>query len=137
MSAVSLAVQACSSSDTKANAECAYRFCLAVNTVSKCCGIEDFENQISDDVEKIQSNNRHGICDDVSIYGEVWGDFHNALTDIGCGYWSDLYKTIFADRFILYNEQLSYRLNEIPTEVKAQGARAVADYIEKTLLCQQ
>jgi GTPase SAR1 family protein len=65
----------------------------------------------------------------ITIYGEIWGNFQQALKNEDCEYWGKLYADIFNNRFVPDQEKLKQRLN-VPKEIKKLGAEAVAKYLE-------
>jgi len=77
----------------------------------------------------IKTNKRELLNNDVNWYGNVWNSFQDDLSAIGCGYWAKLYADLFANRFVADKETLERRLN-VPNEIKAQGAAAVAGFLE-------
>lgn len=92
----------------------------------------EFQAVILNDIEAIQNNSLNGLQNDTSIYEELWERLQGDLTAIGCGYWAKLYADIFENRFQLdgkFLESLERRIN-VPSEVREQGAAAVAKYLE-------
>ncbi|MDR2580615.1 MAG: hypothetical protein LBC85_06455 [Fibromonadaceae bacterium] len=87
-------------------------------------------NIILEDISYIKENTYDKFNNDISLYGDVWNNFQKALSNIGCGYWSVLYKNILQNRFQIDKKALKLRLN-IPQEIKDLGAKAVADYLEQ------
>lgn len=47
----------------------------------------------------------------------------------GCGYWGQLYQTLFESRLVVDQTALKQRL-AVPQEIRAQGAAVVANYLE-------
>ncbi len=66
----------------------------------------------------------------IEWYGVIWYNFQKALEAEGCAYWGKLYKNIFDNQFIMDKEALKRRLS-VPKEIQAQGAAAVASYLEE------
>jgi len=66
----------------------------------------------------------------IDFYGEVWGNFEKALATEGCAYWGRLYKEIIENGLIAEPEALRRRMN-VPAEIRARGAAAVANYLEE------
>jgi GTPase SAR1 family protein len=64
------------------------------------------------------------------LYGEVWDCFQKALEAEGCGYWGRLYQKIFDDGLVSDPVALQRRMN-VPSEIRTQGAAAVAHYLEE------
>ncbi len=91
----------------------------------------DILSVILQDLNNIQ-NKGDGVDQQIlpDLYGEVWDNFQKALDAEGCGYWGQLYKGIFDSGFVLDQEALERRIN-VPSEVRAQGAAAVANYLEE------
>ncbi|MDR3001992.1 MAG: hypothetical protein LBU89_12100 [Fibromonadaceae bacterium] len=85
---------------------------------------------IYEDLSYIKANVYDKFNNDTSLYGEVWDNFQKTLKDIGCGYWGRLYGDIFKNGFQINKEALEMRLS-VPQEIKEQGAKAVADYLEE------
>jgi small GTP-binding protein len=85
---------------------------------------------ILEDISYIKSDEDDKFNNDVGLYGDVWDNFQKALNDIGCGYWAKLYDNIFKNRFQIDKDVLFLRLS-VPHEIKEQGAKAVADYLEQ------
>ena len=138
--AVNIAVHTCSPCDTHGNVERAYRAFLSADNVARNHNIAvSFEEKILEDIKCIQLGKNEEFCNDVSLYGkngEIWSNFHVALNGIGCSYWSDLYKDVFESGFKLDREKLNFRLTEIPVEIKEQGAKAVSDFLQHSLVLQ-
>jgi len=85
---------------------------------------------ILNDIELIKTNNLNVLNNDVvGVYGEIWRNFQYALSAIGCGYWAKLYTDLFTNKFVVDKKELERRLN-VPPEIKAQGAAAVAEFLE-------
>jgi len=78
----------------------------------------------------IKTNRLERLDNDITWYGNVWDSFQDDLSAIGCGYWAKLYADLFANKFVANEKQLERRLN-VPDERKAQGAAAVAAYLER------
>ena len=85
---------------------------------------------ILEDLSHIKEGAYDKFDNNLSIYGDVWGNFQKVLRDIGCGYWGRLYENIFKNRFRFDPAALKMRLS-VPAEIKKQGAKAVADYLEQ------
>jgi hypothetical protein len=81
------------------------------------------------DILYIKNGTFYKFNNDISLYGNTWNNFQTALNDVGCGYWGRKYKNIFQNRFIVDEKVLKMRLS-VPQEIKDQGAKAVADYLE-------
>jgi|GEM_PF-7000384 len=81
------------------------------------------------DIECIETNRLDLLNNDMRIYGDVWRNFQDDLNSVGCGYWAKLYTSLFANRFVVDEKELERRLN-VPDEIKAQGAAAVAKFLE-------
>lgn len=91
-----------------------------------------FQELILDDIELIGGKKHNEFQNDASIYGDLWENFQNDLTAIGCGYWGNLYSEIFANQFQFNKEDkeaLMRRIN-VPSEVRISGASSVAHYLE-------
>lgn len=84
---------------------------------------------IFDDIAKIIAG-ASDFNNDVSIYGDVWDNFQNALRDIGCEYWGQLYTRIFENHFKLDEAELLRRVN-VPAEIREKGAADVANYLSQ------
>jgi hypothetical protein len=83
------------------------------------------------DIEIIKNDRDYAAFNnDLSLYDNVWGNFQQALRDIDCGYWGDLYANIFANNFRIDEEALERRLS-VPKEIREQGANTIAKYIFK------
>jgi len=85
---------------------------------------------ILEDLSHIKEGTYDKFDNNLSMYGDVWDNFQKALNDAGCGYWGRLYETIFESRFHFDQVALKMRLS-VPAEIKEQGAKAVADYLEE------
>ena len=90
----------------------------------------DLSSVILNDLAEIKSNAYNTLNSSVDIYGEVWNNFRKALKEADCDYWGRLYAELFQSGFDLDKEALSRRLN-VPQEIKNQGAKAVAAYLEQ------
>jgi len=90
---------------------------------------KNFRDIITNDLMSIKHNKLHTIEHDVSIYGEIWTDFQDSLHSVGCGYWVELYQNIFDSQFQIDEVALRQRL-EVPESIRAEGAAAVAYYLE-------
>ena len=68
---------------------------------------------------------------DISIYGDIWEQFQNALRDMDCGYWGDWYARLFQKGFSLdENDYMEMEMRlDAPIEIKEQGAAGVAQYM--------
>ena len=91
---------------------------------------KEFSVVILSDIDAITAKARKTYHNDVSIYGEIWHHFLADLRGIGCGYWANLYEELFRNGFVVDEEELERRLN-VPDEIKAQGAAAVGQYLER------
>ena len=89
-----------------------------------------FEKNIFRDIEVIKNSNLTALNNDTSIYGKTWPNFLKDLNDAGCGYWAKLYEDLFASRFDIDFGKLERRLN-VPDEIRAEGAAAVGQYLER------
>jgi len=87
-------------------------------------------NNIFEDISYIKQGVYDKFNNDISLYGDTWNNFQKALNDVGCGYWGRLYENIFQSRFKIDKKGLNIRLSRVPYEIKEQGAKAVADYLE-------
>ncbi|MCL2642123.1 MAG: ADP-ribosylation factor-like protein [Candidatus Bathyarchaeota archaeon] len=90
----------------------------------------DLKPILFDDLENILTK-EYKFQNDVSVYGDVWGNFQRALRDVGCEYWGEWYKRVFAKGFMLDEgdrEEIKLRLN-VPGEIMDQGAAVVARYV--------
>jgi ABC-type histidine transport system ATPase subunit len=87
-----------------------------------------FRSIILDDIKHIKENNYISLYNNKAIYHKAWDNFHTSLENLGCAYWSQLYKQIFEDHFILNIDELKRRI-EVPDEIKSQGAAAVGEYL--------
>ena len=65
----------------------------------------------------------------IEFYGDIWSNFQVALEKEDCGYWGQLYQTLFENNFQIDLKALENRLN-VPKEIRAQGAAGVAVYLE-------
>ena len=90
--------------------------------------INDFENSIFSDIESINLNGITPLDFHIEIYGEVWHNFQDDLIAEGCGYWAEIYDNLFKNGFVVDKEELELRFS-VPDSVKAEGAKAVAEYI--------
>ena len=92
----------------------------------------DMRAIINQDLATIKSGHRN-FQSNTNIYGEIWDNFQKALRDVGCEYWGEWYAALFANEFILDDAdvaEIEVRLNA-PEEIKKQGAKAVANYMEQ------
>jgi hypothetical protein len=90
----------------------------------------NLEEIICEDISYIKLNIYDKFNNDIGVYGDVWNNFQKALNDVGCDYWGRLYENIFENKFQIDKEALRLRLS-VPQEIKEQGAKAVADYLEQ------
>ncbi|MDR0476206.1 MAG: hypothetical protein LBH43_21390 [Treponema sp.] len=86
-------------------------------------------NIVLDDISYIERGVYEKFNNDTGLYGSIWDNFQKALNDIGCGYWGKLYENIFQNGFKVDKTALKTRWS-VPQEIKDQGAKAVADYLE-------
>jgi GTPase SAR1 family protein len=86
----------------------------------------NFESIILQDLRIVQGKQEPPVS--IKVYGPQWDDFHHALENEGCGYWSKLYKDIFDNNLGLDEEALVRRIN-VPQEIRDQGAAEVAHYL--------
>ncbi|MCL2054265.1 MAG: ADP-ribosylation factor-like protein [Oscillospiraceae bacterium] len=89
----------------------------------------NLQDIILSDLSLIKENNYNQFNNDISIYGNIWNKFQNALQDNGCEYWGKLYEDIFKSGFVVDKEALERRLS-VPKAIREQGAAAVAEYLE-------
>jgi len=89
-----------------------------------------FKKIIDNDIEAIKNNNLDALENDMSIYGEVWHNFLEGLHAINCNYWARLYENLFKNKFAIDVKELERRLN-VPDEIRAEGAAAVWQYMER------
>ncbi|MCL2643716.1 MAG: hypothetical protein FWD52_09495, partial [Candidatus Bathyarchaeota archaeon] len=89
-----------------------------------------FRSILLDDLENIETK-EYNFQKDITLYGEVWNNFQEALRDLGCNYWGEWYAGVFAKRFMLdvddYKE-IGMRFS-VPGEIMEQGAAGVARYV--------
>jgi len=90
---------------------------------------KNFRDIILDDLLAIKNYELHTVKHDVNIYGEIWTNFQKSLISIGCEYWAKLYQNIFDNQFQIDEDSLKQRLN-VPSSIRAEGAAAVAYYLE-------
>jgi len=83
-------------------------------------------------IKCIKSSSLDELDNNMEMYGVCWSNlrFH-CFADMNCVYWIDLYADIFSKKFKLNKEQLQSRLN-VPNEIKKEGAKAVADFLNNT-----
>ena len=86
--------------------------------------IPRFHEIIRSDINAIRENKLTAINNGLTIYGQLWHDFLDALNDIDCGYWAKLYEDLFKNRFVIDDEELIRRL-AVPEEIRAEGAAKV------------
>ena len=90
----------------------------------------NFNTLLVNDLNMINAGRRN-FQSDTAIYGKIWGNFQNALRGVDCGYWGDWYARLFANGFILEDDdyrEIEKRLN-VPDEIAKQGAAGVANYM--------
>ena len=105
-----------------------YSIIYALGTFNHNYGTEvKFDHIFLHDIKNIKS--KKVSQKSVETYGQIWDNFQLALKNEGCEYWGKLYKEIFEKNFELDQEKLEQRLN-VPESVRAQGAAAVAEYLE-------
>ena len=85
---------------------------------------------ILNDIEYIKTNRLDLLNNDIAVYGDVWSNFQDGLSAVGCGYWAKFYADLFANRFVVDQEELERRLS-VPVEIMARGAADVASYVLK------
>lgn len=90
----------------------------------------ELHNIILDDISYIEKHIYDEFNNDTNLYSNVWGNFQEALNDVGCSYWGRLYENIFQSRFQIDKKALKIRLS-VPQEIKDLGAKAVAEYLEQ------
>jgi len=90
---------------------------------------ESFINNIIEDIKIISENKDRQFNNSVKIYGEVWLNFLDDLKKIDCGYWANLYESLFANGFVVDEIELNRRLS-VPDEIMLQGAAEVGRYLE-------
>ncbi len=90
----------------------------------------NFETIILNDIKAMQQGKKIDQQISTDLYGEVWDNFQKALEKEGCAYWGRLYMSIMDTGFILDPDALVRRIN-VPKEIRAQGASAVANYLEE------
>jgi len=93
----------------------------------------DLQKIIFSDIEAIFQNNLSHIDNHIAIYGTLWQDFINELMTVGCGYWADLYTSLFVNDFRIDIESLEIRLNSMnELNAASDAARFItAQYIKK------
>jgi small GTP-binding protein len=79
------------------------------------------------DIDKIE-NGTDEFDSNLNIYGETWQNFLDDLEAAGCGYWGNLYKELFNNKFKFDEEELKLRLSVLD-EIKYSGAKDVAKHI--------
>jgi hypothetical protein len=89
---------------------------------------DSFEKIIFDDINKIESGDLENLNNDLEIYGNIWVSFQDDLKAVGCAYWAELYKDLFAGKFKPDKKELARRVNA-PEEIKKQGAAAVGEFM--------
>ncbi|MCL2577612.1 MAG: ADP-ribosylation factor-like protein [Defluviitaleaceae bacterium] len=92
------------------------------------------ESVIFQDLDNLISG-RRGFEDNISLYGECRNNLQSYLrsNEMGCAYWADWYARLFENKFILTEaekEEICLRL-KVPGETFQQGAKAVADYMQR------
>jgi len=78
------------------------------------------------------AKNKIKIKIDIEDYGEIWDKFQNAMINVDCGYWANLYKGIFENNFEIDADELEKRL-KLPDQIKKEGAAAVGQYLQQLL----
>ena len=101
----------------------------AAKAIDSAVAIE-LHRKLFEDLSRIEEGAYDNFDNNLSVYEYVWGNFQKVLSDVGCGYWGRLYETIFENRFHFDPAALEMRLS-VPAEIKEQGAKAVADYLEQ------
>jgi Cdc6-like AAA superfamily ATPase len=119
------AVDATVAADAAAYAADAAAYAMAINGNFKNINIPTILQADLQCIKEQKEFINHGI----TIYGEIWNNFQQALKNEGCEYWGKLYADIFNNRFVLDLEKLKQRIN-VPEEIKNQGAESVAKYLE-------
>lgn len=90
--------------------------------------MKSYGSIIWEDLEYIKDGKKPQIH--LDVYDEIWDNFQNALKAEGCEYWGKLYQNIFDNQFELDQDALKRRLS-VPEEIRNQGAKEVADYLQK------
>lgn len=111
-----------------AAADVAYAVFDAVDATVKVGLADLFYQKLLENIKLVKQG--VPISGDVSIYGDVWPNFMQALEKMGCAYWGHLYRGIIESGFQLDQEALERRLN-VPNEIQERGAVAVAHYLER------
>jgi hypothetical protein len=105
----------------------AVAFLVEANFINKWRHDNQLHKIFYSDIVTIE-NGTDEFDNDINIYGETWQYFLDDLEAIGCGYWGNLYKELFKNKFKFDEEELRLRLS-VPDGVKDRGAKAVAEHI--------
>jgi len=83
------------------------------------------------DLDIIESNSvPSDLNNDISIYGDQWKNFLDALKDIDCAYWAKQYEKLFENHFVPNLEEIKRRL-EVPNNISDKGAAAIAKHMDE------
>jgi len=92
--------------------------------------VEDkFQKIMLSDIEALLNNDKKTLCNDTTIYGELWESFINDLKKVGCDYWAELYANLFENRFEI-DDELDTRI-VVSDEHKAEGAADLGEYLKE------
>jgi len=98
------------------------------NLVLDTDSINEFKRILLSDYNAIKYEQPRLFKSGIDAYGEVLDNFIDDLCEIGCRYWADLYKGLFANKFVLNEEELRWRAGA-PNKVKRDGASAIAGHM--------
>ncbi len=132
-----IAAAAASAANARADARASFRAAETfryANLVIIAAGINpvDFQKKAQKDISIKLPNKYRPYINEKHL--EVWNNFDKLLRENECTYWANWYQKVLKKKLILDEEDIAevrMRANQIPEEIRSEGAAVIGNYIER------